>query len=215
MAGNPSLAPWCHRGQNLFFEPSSNVTRKAMLLYLRCQVVVDGIPDVLGAAHRTHYRRRRVPSTACSCNELRLVRHWFCLYSYRRRLKIFFIFCRSRQKATAEKTTHYWQGGLVRAALLDLCQVPAAAKSEAAAQPNCSWRCLKIVTYMYMYQQVKVQVSDTCRGTWLSQVSFEWCSRDETRTYSRGACETRTYRLRYPDRYALEGSLQSDLQLHA
>ena len=137
------------------------------------------------------------------------------LYSFRRRLKIFFIFCRSRQKATAEKTTHYWQGGLVRAALLDLCQVPAAAKSEAAAQPNCSWRCLKIVTYMYMYQQVKVQVSDTCRGTWLSQVSFEWCSRDETRTYSRGACETRTYRLRYPDRYALEGSLQSDLQLHA
>ena len=110
----------------------------------------------------------------------------------------------------------HWQGGLVRAALLDLCQVPAAAKSEAAAQPtNCSWRCLKIVTYMYMYQQVKVQVSDTCRGTWLSQVSFEWCSRDETRTYSRGACETRTYRLRYPDRYALEGSLQSDLQLHA
>ena len=64
MAGNPSLAPWCHRGQNLFFEPFSNVTRKTMLLYLRCQVVVDGIPDVPGAAHRTHYRRRRVPSTA-------------------------------------------------------------------------------------------------------------------------------------------------------
>ena len=105
-----------------------------MLLYLRCQVVVDGIPDVLGAAHRTHYRRRRVPSTARATSS-----GWFVIGSVfisptAKNILLFFAAVVKKQQL---KKLYIRQGGLVRAALLDLCQVPAAAKSEAAAQPKC------------------------------------------------------------------------------